>query len=297
MASIGFQGKAGRHAALDGPALLDGAMGTALLARGLPAGALPEEWLRERPEVIADVHASHAEAGARVLLTCTFNCAAPRLEARVDPARLEALCHWAERLARSASPDALVAGALGPTGLAPPLGPGASRAELTARYARPLAALAGAGVDLVWLESQHHLGEALLALAAARATGLPAVVTFTFEERGGRLVAPGGRDPVAWLAAVQAGGAAATGVNCVLPGPALDLLAAEAAARIRIPLVVKPSPGLPGAVLEPEPFARALGPVLAAGVRVVGGCCGAGAAHLGALGVALGRAAWRDQAG
>jgi 5-methyltetrahydrofolate--homocysteine methyltransferase len=287
MASIRFVGATGRSAALDAPALLDGAMGTALLARGLEPGQLPEEWILSRPEEIARVHAAHAAAGARVLLTCTFSCAAPRLEARVDPARLAALCGWAERLARSASRGALVAGAVGPTGLAPPLGPGAPAGELAARHARPLAALAAAGVDLLWIESQHDLGEALAALGAARGTGLPAVVTFTFQEQAGRLVAPGGADPVAWLAAVERAGAAAAGVNCVFPGPALDAFAAAAGARLRIPLVAKPSPGLPGAVLPPDAFARALLPALRAGVRLAGGCCGAGAEHLAALGRAL----------
>jgi 5-methyltetrahydrofolate--homocysteine methyltransferase len=274
-------------AALDRPALLDGAMGTALLARGLPAGALPEEWILSRPEEIAAVHAAHAAAGARVLLTCTFSCAAPRLEARVDPARVEALCGWAERLARGASRGALVAGALGPTGLSPPLGAGAPAALLRARYARPFAALAAAGVDLLWIESQHDLAEALTALAAARETGLPAVVTFGFPERDGRFVAPDGKGALEWLRALEGEGAAAAGMNCVFPGQALDALAAEAAQRVRIPLVLKPSPGLPGALLTPEDFAAALRPALAAGVRLVGGCCGAGPEHLRALGAAL----------
>jgi 5-methyltetrahydrofolate--homocysteine methyltransferase len=276
-----------RCAALDGPALLDGAMGTALLARGLPAGALPEEWILSRPEEIAQVHAAHAAAGARVLLTCTFSCAAPRLAERMDPGRVEALCGWAERLARGASRGALVAGALGPTGLAPPLGPGAPAATLRARYARPLAALAAAGVDLLWIESQHDLGEARAALAAAREIGLPAVVTFGFPERGGRFVAPDGTDAREWLRALEGEGAAAAGLNCVFPGPTLDALAAEAAPRLSIPLVLKPSPGLPGAVLPPAAFAAALQPALAAGVRLVGGCCGAGPEHLRALGSAL----------
>jgi len=272
---------------LGGPTLLDGGMGTALLARGLPAGALPEEWVLSRPQEIARVHADHAAAGARVLLTCTFSCAAPRLEARMDPARIEALCGWAERLARSASRGGLVAGALGPTGLAPPLGPGAAAPALAARYARPFAALAAAGCELLWIESQHDLAEARAALAAARATGLPAVVTFTLEERHGRLVAPGAASAVEWLRAVEAEGAAAAGVNCVFPGPALDALAREAAPRLRIPLVVKPSAGLPGAVATPAGFAAALRPVIDAGVRLVGGCCGAGPDHLRALAGAL----------
>jgi 5-methyltetrahydrofolate--homocysteine methyltransferase len=296
MASIRFLGVTGKSAALHAPALLDGAMGTALLDRGLEPGALPEEWIFSRPEEIAAVHAAHAAAGARVLLTCTFSCAAPRLEARIDPARIGALCGWAERLARSASRGVLVAGAVGPTGLTPPFGPGVPSAELEARYARPLEALAAAGVDLLWIESQHDRAEALAALRAARATGLPAVVTFTFREERGRLVAPGGADPVAWLAAVEAAGAAAAGVNCVFPGPSLDDLAQRAVAWLAIPLVVKPSPGLPGAVLPPDAFARALEPALRAGVRLAGGCCGSGAAHLAALAAAIARAA-PDQAG
>jgi len=271
----------------DGPALLDGAMGTALLARGLPPGALPEEWILARPHEIAAVHAEHSAAGARILLTCTFSCAAPRLDLRVDPARIEALCASAEQLARSASRGGLVAGAVGPTGLAPPLGPGAPPSTLEARYARPFAALAAAGVELLWIESQHDLGEARAALRAARRIGLPAVVTFTLEEREGELRPSGTASAIEWLRAVEADGAVAAGVNCVFPGPALDALARDACARLRVPFVAKPSAGLPGAVRSPRAFADALRPALAAGVRLAGGCCGAGGDHLRALDAAM----------
>jgi 5-methyltetrahydrofolate--homocysteine methyltransferase len=273
---------------LAGPILLDGGMGTALIARGLPLGALPEEWILSRPEEISAVHAEHAAAGAQIFLTATFNCAAPRLFARVDPARVEALCGWAERLARGAARGGLVAGSVGPSGLVPPLGPGAAEADLRALYARPLRALAAAGVDLLWIEGQYDLGELRACLAAARGAGLPAVVTFGFPERGGRLRPPGGEDAIDLLLAAEAEGAAAAGINCAFPGPALDTLAAEAVARLRIPFVLKPSPGLPGALLSPAAFAAALQPALNLGVRIAGGCCGAGPDHLRALGAALG---------
>uniref|UniRef100_UPI001F567606 homocysteine S-methyltransferase family protein n=1 Tax=Anaeromyxobacter oryzisoli TaxID=2925408 RepID=UPI001F567606 len=107
---------------LDRPTLLDGAMGTALLARGLPAGALPETWLRSRPEELARVHAEHAAAGARVILTCTFNAAAPRLAAALPGVELAPLCRTAVALARRAAPGAAIAGDLGPTGLVAPGG-------------------------------------------------------------------------------------------------------------------------------------------------------------------------------
>src|SRR5512133_3499237 len=142
-------------------------MGTALLARGLPARTPPEAWLRERPEEIGRIHAAHAAAGAGVLLTCTFGCASPRVEASVGLNAVPSLCAAATRLARAeASPrSALVAGAVGPTGLVSP-GGAVSLAPLEARYAVPLGALADAGVDLLWIESQWSLDEARAALAA-----------------------------------------------------------------------------------------------------------------------------------
>jgi 5-methyltetrahydrofolate--homocysteine methyltransferase len=270
------------------PLLLDGAMGTALIARGLPAGALPEEWLAARPHDIAAVHAEHAAAGARVLLTCTFSCAAPRLEARVGAAAIEDLCARAVRIARGASPpEALVAGALGPTGLHAP--GAATREELVRRYHRAFSALATAGADLLWAESQWDLREALAALEAARSVGLPAVVTFGLPEREGRFLAPDGAAMEAHLGAVEAGGASAAGVNCVAAGPALAALARRAASTLRIPFLAKPSPGLPGAVLPPREFAAALSPAVEAGLRIAGGCCGATGDHLRAIGALLSR--------
>ncbi len=267
---------------IPGPALLDAAMGTALQGRGLPPEALPEEWILSRPEEIAAVHGEHLAAGARVLLTCTFNCTEPRLALRGLQDRLEALCGWAERLARAAGRGALVAGAVGPTGLAAP-GHIPGRAELSAHYARPLRALRDAGADLLWIESQVRPDEARAALEAARRVGLPAVVTMAFAVRGGRLATPEGEPAADCLAALAAGGAAAVGVNCVEAGPALADLARDLVPRLPVPLVLKPSAGLPGAILPPDAFASALAPAAIAGARLLGGCCGTTAAHLRAL--------------
>jgi 5-methyltetrahydrofolate--homocysteine methyltransferase len=264
--------------------LLDGAMGTALIDRGLPADALPEEWLLERPEEIAAVHAAHAAAGARVLLTCTFNLAAPRLDGRVPPDRRARLAATAVRLARAAGPGARLAGDLGPTGLYGPRRAPVDATEVRLRYASAAAALAGAGVDLLWIESQWDLAEARLALAAALRTTLPVAVTFALaEDDRGRLRGPDGTPAEALLVAAEADGAAATGVNCVGPGAALADLAAWSRGALRIPFVAKPSPGVPGAVLAPSAFAEALRPALRAGLAAAGGCCGATAEHLRAL--------------
>jgi 5-methyltetrahydrofolate--homocysteine methyltransferase len=278
-----------------GPVLLDGAMGTALRAAGLPEGDLPERWLAERPDAIRAVHAAHAAAGARVLLTCTFNAASPRRLEALPGASVAGLCAAAVALAREADPSARVAGALGPLALAHPGGQAPPARALRAPFERPLAALAEAGADLLWLESQYDWREASGALEAAVAIGLPVAVTFTLVERSGHLVAPDGLPGEALLARAarvagrgpRDGRVVAVGVNCVPAGPALTAPAAWARATLPLPFIAKPSPGLPGAVATPAAFAGALAPAVVAGARLVGGCCGATAEHLAALAARL----------
>jgi 5-methyltetrahydrofolate--homocysteine methyltransferase len=263
-------------------------MGTALFAAGLPPGGLPEEWLLSRPGEVARVHAAHAAAGARLLLTCTFNLAGPRLEAAGLGGQVRALAAAAVRAAREAAPGARVAGAVGPTALVAPgelHGPGA--AELSGWYEGPFRALAAAGADLLWTESHWDLCEARAALAAARATGLPAVVTLTPSAAGGWMALPSGPDLEECLRALAADGAAAVGVNCLLPGAPLAALVESLAGHLAVPLVVKPSAGLPGSLLEPAAFAAWVAGAARAGASWVGGCCGSGAPHLAALAAAL----------
>jgi 5-methyltetrahydrofolate--homocysteine methyltransferase len=278
------------------PRLLDGAMGTALQARGLSPASLPETWLLARPDEVLAVHRAHLEAGASVLLTCTFNAASPRLARALGPGAEGACARAAVALARRAvqgavgRPGALVAGAVGPAALAVPGGPAPEEAALAALAAPALRALVEAGADLLWLESQYDAREARAALRAARGLGRPVVVTFTLAERDGRLVAAGGGPAEPLLLEAAAGGAAAVGVNCVAAGPALAALAAWAAAALPVPFVAKPAPGLPGRVAAPADFAAALAPAVQAGAGLVGGCCGATAGHLAALAPLLGLA-------
>lgn len=254
------------------PPVLDGAMGTALIARGLAFEIPVEQWVLTRPDDVAAVHRGHVEAGAELLLTCTFNLAAPRLG---DLDAVE-VARRAVALARGAGAR-MVAGDLGPGWVYQPGHPEPDPAPVEAAYARAAGALAAAGADVLWVESQWCAAEAGLALRAARRTGLPVLVTF----------APiaGGEPARALLAAAAAGGAAAVGVNCVPADGELEALARWAAGPdgVAVPFLVKPSPGLPGHELAPERFAAAIGAALDAGAAAAGGCCGATAAHVAAV--------------
>ena len=267
-------------------------MGTALAARGLGSGALPETWLMTRPAEVLAVHAGHVAAGARLLLSCTFNAASPRLAGALGAGAVAPCCAAAVPLARRAAAGAagvLVAGAVGPAALAVPGGTWPGEAALAAQAAPALRALAAAGVDLLWLESQYDAREARVALRAALATGLPVAVTFALAERDGELVAADGQPAGPLLRAAAEGGAIAVGANCVAAGAPLAALARWATGALTVPFVAKPSPGLPGQVATPEAFAAALAPAVRAGATLVGGCCGATAGHLGALAAMLAR--------
>jgi 5-methyltetrahydrofolate--homocysteine methyltransferase len=259
---------------------LDGGMGTALLARGLPPGALPESWVIHRPWEVEAVHAAHAGAGAEVLLSCTFGLA--RLDAAgcdLDPGEVARRAVTLARLARPAA----VAGCVGATGLAVPGGRGPSRIEFGERYGRACGALAAAGANLIWIETQVDLDEARAALAAGRRTGLPVVTTAFLVPSPGGMAALDGSPGVDFLETLWRDGAAAVGVNCVAPDGALVRVIAQAAARIPVPLVVKPNAGLPGDPIGPAAFAAGVAGAVRAGATLAGGCCGALPAHLRAL--------------
>jgi 5-methyltetrahydrofolate--homocysteine methyltransferase len=260
--------------------LLDGGMGTALIARGLPGGAVPERWVVERPWEVARVHAQHAAAGARILLTCTFNLA--RVQGAELQASMEDVARRAVWLARSAHSGA-VAGCAGAIALSRADGGGASDGELRERFERAFRALAGAGADLLWTETHLTLREARAAVWAARRTGRPVVATAFLAPGTGGLVASDGTPGHEFLEAIWRDGAAAVGVNCVEPDGALAALVARAAVRVPVPLVVKPNAGLPGAPWAPSRFAEGAMRAIRAGASLAGGCCGASTDHLRAL--------------
>ena len=234
-----------------GPHLLDGAMGTELARRGFRG--LPEAALTEAPWLVKAIHAEYAALGARLVLTATLNV--------LTEGDARAIAPKAVALAREAAPDALVAA---------DLGPGVSEAEA----AGVLAAFAAAGADLAWAETQLESPAARALVAAAHRAGLECVVTF----------AAAGAEEVAALADAVPD-ADAVGWNC-LPDAHDAELVVRALLRPARFVVAKPNAGRTHGV-SPEDFAEGLKAATRAGARLVGGCCGAGPAHLAALARAL----------
>lgn len=279
------------------PLLLDGAMGTLLFSRGIPQRACLDELVLTRPEVVSTIHREYLEAGADAIETDTFGANRFRLAEYGLEKTVCEMNRRAVQLARqareTAGRDALIAGSIGPLG---PIGKMATRPHpgiARAAFREQIEGLLEGGVDLLVFETFERL-EALLAAIeeARRACDLPVIAHMTFAED---LVAGDGTTPEAAAAALTAAGVDAIGVNCGA-GP---LVCIEALARTGPPTAavarsILPNAGLPQRIegqfvysAGPEYFAGVLPQMLAAGARIVGGCCGTTPEHTRAMRTAI----------
>ncbi len=274
----------------------DGATGTNLQNAGLKSGEHPETWVFTQPGDITNLEQAFVNAGAEIILTCTFGATRPRLAGSSYADRVVDLNREAVALARktaSTGNDVLVAGSMGPLGqLLKPLGPISPEAAVSA-YTEQAGALAEGGVDFLVIETQFSLEEATAALTGAQAvTNLPVVVSFSFD-RGTRTMM--GLRPSDVAKTFRDLGAAMIGVNCgTTLENAMTVLEAYAAAIPGFPLWAKPNAGLPhleGGVttydVTPAQMAEFATAAIGRGARVIGGCCGSTPEHIRAMAEAI----------
>jgi len=271
----------------------DGAWGTMLIARGLRPGTAPESWNLERPEVLQEIAALYAEAGADFVTTNTFGGSPVRLRAYGLDDRADAINRAAVEVVRAAvGARALVAGSVGPCGeILKPYGDG-DPDEISEGFARQAAALAAAGADLVIVETMTDLTEARLAVEAARrvAPALPVVATMTFDRTRRGFFTVMGVSVAQAVAGLTDAGADVVGSNCGNGIEAMLEIAREMRVHADGPLAIQANAGLPeskaGALMYPESpeFMASWVPALVdAGVRIVGGCCGTTPDHVRAI--------------
>jgi methionine synthase / methylenetetrahydrofolate reductase(NADPH) len=275
------------------PLLLDGAMGTLLFSRGVPQRANLDELVLTRTELVSAIHREYIEAGADAIETNTFGANRFRLAEYGLENLAGRLNRKAAQLAREAREttgrEVLIAGSIGPLGpasrgLANPH-PGIARAA----FREQIEGLLEGGVDIFVFETFERLDSLLLAIEEARrASDLPVVAQMTFGED---LRAMDGTTPEAAAAALTEAGVDAVGVNCGA-GP---LVCVEALVRTGPPQAgvtrsIVPNAGLPRRIegnfvysAGPEYFGDMVPQMLAAGARIVGGCCGTTPLHTRAM--------------
>lgn len=261
--------------------LLDGATGSNLLKRGMPAGVCPEQWILEHPEVMKGLQQEFVQAGSDIVYAPTFTANRIKLAEYGLQDNIAQMNKDLVRISKEAvNGKAYVAGDITMTGeqLAP-MGT-LDFEELVDVYKEQIGYLVEAGVDLLVVETMLSLQECRAALLAAKEIcDLPVMITLTFNDDGKTLF---GTEPSAAVVVLSSLGAAAVGVNCSAGPDKMIPIIKEMAQYTDIPLIAKPNAGLPE--LQPDgtteynmgadEFVMYTKELIAAGADIVGGCCG-----------------------
>jgi methionine synthase I (cobalamin-dependent)/5,10-methylenetetrahydrofolate reductase len=266
----------------------DGAMGTALYAKGVFINRCYDELNLSLPALVRDVHQEYIRAGSEILETNTFGANRKRLAGFGFGEKVRLINQAGVRIAREAAREAaFVAGAVGPLGIRlEPLGP-TSFEEARALFREQMEALVEAGVDLIVLETFRDMNEVREAILAAREAAGPdlAIIAQLSIEDDGTL--RDGTSTVDFTRRLNELPVDVIGLNCS-SGPKVMLETIEKmAAYTTKPLSAMPNAGLPTTfegrniyLCSPEYMAQYARRFLLAGVQIVGGCCGTTAEHI-----------------
>lgn len=277
------------------PILCDGATGTLLYAKGIFINRCYDELNVSQPDLIRQLHHEYLQAGAEIIETNTFGGNSFRLGRHSLENRVREINLAGTRLAREAAKsfDVWVAGSVGPLGVRiEPLGK-TSFEEARAAFREQIAALVEGGVDLLMLETFGYVEELHQAILAARDVNpkIPVVAHVTIDEDGNCL---DGSTPESFTPRIEGWGADVIGCNCsVGPVAMLDVIE-RVRALTSLPLAAQPNAGMPRSVegrniylCSPEYMASYARKFVAAGVRLVGGCCGTTPEHIRVMKSAL----------
>ena len=271
----------------EGVVVCDGAMGTMLYSRGVFLNRCFDELNLSNPALVRAIHDEYVEAGAEIIETNTFGAHRFKLGPHGLEPQVRKINAEGARVAREAAQGrALVAGSIGPVGK--PLEPYGNITfdEAVAAYRDQAEGLVEGGVDLFAIETMPSLDQARAAITAVRAVSdLPFSVSMTFNEEGTTFY---GDKPEDIVPTLEGWGAVVVGANCSQgPQPMLETVQRMAAVATRAKVSAMPNAGAPALVdgryvylCTPEYMASHARRFLAAGVTIVGGCCGTTPAHI-----------------
>ncbi len=273
----------------------DGAWGTTIQS-GPGYEKCPEEVNLSDPEFLTATAAAFIEAGAEIVTTNTFGGSPLKLAPAGLDERTAEINERAVQAARAAAGEqVLVAGSCGPSGKLLVTGD-VSPEDLEENFERQMTSLAEAGADLFIIETMTDLIEATIAVRTARriAPEKPVVATMTFDPtpQGFRTIM--GVSIEESITRLLEAGADIIGSNCGHGMITLIEVARDFGRLTDAPLIIQPNAGIPSLEDEgvvypetPEAFAAGVPDLLAAGVAIIGGCCGSTPAHIRALSEAV----------
>lgn len=264
-----------------GPVVTDGAWGTQLQALGLAGGDCPDEWNLTHPDQVEAVARAYVEAGSQVILSNTFRSNTVALAGYGLAGRVVELNRAGAAISsRAAAGKALVFASVGPSGKMLMTGE-VTQDTLRSAFEEQAQALAEGGADGLAVETMSDLAEAIIAVAAAKATGLPVVATMVFDSGKNKDRTMMGNTPEQAAEALAAAGADVIGANCGLGIAGYLPVCRRLRQASDKPVWIKANAGLPEIVdgklvyqNTPQDFAALAPALIEAGASFIGGCCG-----------------------
>jgi len=278
------------------PIVLDGGLSNQLEAQGHDLS--DELWsarlLRDDPEAIVQAHLEYFRAGASVAITASYQATREGFARHgIDAAETAVLVRRSVELAQEAADRARELGICRPLWIAASIGPygamladgseyrgryGLGVRELEAFHRWRMEVLAGAGPDVLAIETIPDADEAEALVRIVADLGTPAWLTYSASGTATRAGQPLDQ---AWALVSGVDAIIGTGVNCCTPQDADEAVAVAARVSGK-PVVVYPNSGESWdagarrwrgqATFTPDRVAS----WYAAGARLIGGCCRVG---------------------
>jgi len=287
--------------------LLDGAMGTQLIASGIEPGKCNDYLNIESPDIVTNIHKAYLRSGCDAILTNTFGANKFVLARHGLAEEVERINTAGAKIARKAAGERkYVLGDIGPTGdFLKPLG-NLEPQDLKDAFARQAKALVAGGVDGLIIETITALDEAEIAIKAVKSVcgNLPVFASFAFDRAGGDYRTMMGVDVKSAVSKAISLKVDAVGFNCgsatldEYVGLAQKFVSAVDALQkkrvtshgSRVTIFAEPNAGKPELIdgkavykVTPKDFALAAEKIHSLGVNLIGGCCGTGPEHIAAV--------------
>lgn len=276
--------------------LLDGAMGTELIARGIEVGTCNDYLNIESPDIVSEIHRTYLQAGSDAVITNTFGAntyALARHGLAKDAVKINQA--GAQIARRATGKQKTVLGNIGPSGdFLEPLGTRKSE-ELREAFTEQAEALLSGGVDGFIIETMTALDEISIAVEAVKSISgdLPVFALMSFDKAGDSFRTMMGVDIEAVVSKIVTLEVDAIGFNCGTASMdeyvelAEKLVSTTRRFKDDLAICAEPNAGKPELIdgrpvyhVSPDDFAAAAEKIHAVGVNIVGGCCGTTPAHI-----------------
>ena len=272
--------------------ILDGAMGSELIKRGL---SLPNHiWSADanihHPKLVQKIHKQYVDAGADYIITNTFRTT-PRAYQKTGLNRNKAyqmaeksLIQAVEHAKNAANPSTMIIGSIAPLEdcYKPELFPG--RETAISEFAQLGRWMSGTDVDIIILETMNSMAETEAGLCALKDTNLTFWVSFVLKDESHLLSGDRFDDTLNMLNNFQI---EMVLLNCnplLRTKNAVDNIVDNWHGDWGIyPNLGRGEPSVDGCITEHESMEKYLSVVeyaLNGGASVVGGCCGASPEHI-----------------